>query len=189
LVGLRDGATELPVSLGELSVTVPVHVQGFETYPPVHFAIDIVPVLSKLGCNSGGGHGRASGPNGVKLSGFGFCPTGDFDAIAKQARGRRVFPSSPARSLILAKPSGGIPHGGGVRLSKDSLDYQLLYHWIDQGMPVGNEQAAKIVSLRVSPQERELAAGGEQQILATAVYSDGSLRDVSAAALYATNAP
>src|SRR5262249_32735844 len=82
-----------------------------------------------------------------------------------------------------------VPHGGGVRLSKDSLDYQLLYHWIDQGMPVGDEKAARIAGLRVSPQERELAASSEQQILATAVYSDGSLRDVSSAALLSTNAP
>ena len=38
-------------------------------------------------------------------------------------------------------------------------------------------------------QERELAAGVEQQILATAVYSDGTLRDVTAASLYSGNAP
>ena len=185
----RDGVTELTVSAGGLSIQTPVRVQGFDHYPPVHFAIDVVPILSKLGCNSGGCHGRASGQNGFKLSVFGFDPVGDYDAIVKQARGRRVFPSSPARSLILAKPSGGVPHGGGVRLAKDSLDYELLAQWLDQGMPVGDEKAARLVGLRVSPPERELAAGGQQQILATAVYSDGSLRDVSSAALYSGNAP
>ena len=189
IVGERDGATGLTVSAGGLSVKTPVRVEGFEHYPPVHFAIDVVPILSKLGCNSGGCHGKASGQNGFKLSVFGFDPAGDYDAIVKQARGRRVFPSSPARSLILAKPSGGIPHGGGVRLAKDSLDYQLLVHWVDQGMPVGDEKAARLVELRVSPAERELAAGGEQQILATAVYSDGGLRDVTSAAHYSSNAP
>ncbi|MGE5191796.1 MAG: DUF1549 domain-containing protein [Deltaproteobacteria bacterium] len=189
IVGELDGVTELTVATGGLSVRTPVRVQGFEQYPPVHFAIDVVPILSKLGCNSGGCHGKASGQNGFKLSVFGFDPRGDYDAIVKQARGRRVFPSSPARSLILAKPSGGIPHGGGVRLAKDSLDYQLLYHWVDRGMPVGDDKAPRLVGLRVSPQERELAAGGEQQILATAIYSDGTLRDVSSAALYSGNAP
>jgi hypothetical protein len=189
IVGQRDGATELTVSAGGLSVKAPVSVQGFERYPPVHFAIDIVPILSKLGCNSGGCHGRASGQNGFKLSVFGFDPAGDYDAIVKQARGRRVFAPSPARSLILAKPSGGVPHGGGVRLPKDSLDYELLAQWVDQGMPVGDEKAARLVSLHVSPRERELAAGSEQQILATAIYSDGTFRDVTSAALYSGNAP
>lgn len=189
LVLQRDGVTELTVSAGGLSLQTPIRVQGSNHYPPVHFALDVVPVLSKLGCNSGGCHGRASGQNGFKLSVFGYDPVADYDSIVKQARGRRVFPSSPARSLILSKPSGGVPHGGGVRLAKDSLDYQLLAQWIDQGMPVGDEQAARLVGLRVSPLERELAAGGEQQILATAVYSDGRLRDVTSAAIYSGNAP
>lgn len=189
LVGLRDGATALTVSAAGLSVTAPVRVRGFEQYPQVHFASDVVPILSKLGCNSGGCHGRASGQNGFKLSVFGFDPLADFDSIVKQARGRRVFASSPEQSLILTKPSGGVPHGGGVRLAKDSLDYQLLYHWVDQGVPVGDATAPRLVGLRVSPLERELLAGSEQQILATAIYSDGSFRDVSAAAFYTGNAP
>ena len=189
IIGLHDGATALTVSAGGLTVKVPMRVQGFDYYPPVHFAIDVIPILSKLGCNSGGCHGRASGQNGFKLSVFGFDTAGDYDAIVKQARGRRVFPSSPASSLILAKPSGGLPHGGGVRLATNSLDYQLLYQWIDQGMPVGDANAARLVGLTVSPQERELASAGQQQILATAVYSDGRLRDVSSAALYSSNAP
>jgi hypothetical protein len=189
IIGIHDGATGLAVSAGGLSVKTMVHVQGLDQFRPVHFAIDIVPILSKLGCNSGGCHGRASGQNGFKLSVFGFDPVADYDAIVKQARGRRVFPSSPASSLILAKPSGGVPHGGGVRLARNSLDYELVYQWVDQGMPVGEANAARLVGLRVSPQERELAAGAEQQILATAVYSDGNLRDVTSAALYSGNAP
>ncbi|MBI3860578.1 MAG: DUF1553 domain-containing protein [Planctomycetia bacterium] len=189
LVGQRDGLAVLTVSAGGQSVQKEVRVLGFDRYPPVHFALDIVPVLSKLGCNSGGCHGKASGQNGFKLSVFGFDPVADYDAIVKQARGRRVFPSSPIRSLILAKPSGGVPHGGGVRLARDSLDYQLFAEWVDQGMPVGDESAARLTGLRVSPQERELAPGGQQQILATALYSDGSQRDVSSAALYSGNAP
>lgn len=187
--GQRDGVTELAATLGNLSVKIPVRVQGFDRYPPVHFAIDVIPILSKLGCNSGGCHGRASGQNGFKLSVFGFDPAADYDSIVKQARGRRVFPTSAQRSLILAKPSGGVPHGGGVRLAKDSLDYQLLSEWLVQGMPVGEDHAARLVGLEVSPQERELSAGTEQQILATALYSDGSRRDVSSASLYSGNAP
>ena len=189
IAGKRDGVTRLSISAEGVSVETQIRVQGFDHYPAVHFALDVVPIFSKLGCNSGACHGRASGQNGFKLSVFGFDPAADHDSIVKQARGRRVFLSSPARSLILAKPSGAVPHGGGVRLQKESLDYQLLAQWIDQGMPVGDEKAPRLVGLRVAPHERELAAGGQQQILATAVYSDGSLRDVSTAALYSGNAP
>jgi hypothetical protein len=188
-IGLHDGTTELAISAGGLALKTKVRVEGIQDARPVHFGLDVVPILSKLGCNSGACHGRASGQNGFKLSVFGFDPAGDYDAIVKQARGRRVFPSSPSSSLILAKPSGGVPHGGGVRLPKNSLDYELLSQWVDQGTPVGDAKAARLVGLRVSPQERELAAGAEQQILATAIYSDGSFRDVSAAALYSGNAP
>lgn len=189
LVGIGDGATMLTVSAGGKSVTTSVQVRGFAEYPKVHFGSDVVPVFSKLGCNSGGCHGRASGQNGFKLSVFGFDPGADYDAIVKQARGRRVFPGSPSNSLILTKPSGRAPHGGGLRMSENSLDYQLLYHWIDQGMPVGDETGPRLTRLSVSPTEREMLPGGEQQILATAFYTDGSVRDVSLAAAYSSNAP
>jgi hypothetical protein len=189
LVPRHDGLTPMTISVGGQSVRTTVHVRNIDDSAPVHFALDVVPVLTKQGCNSGGCHGRASGQNGFKLSVFGYDPLADYESIVKQARGRRVFLSSPGRSLMLTKPSGGVPHGGGIRLAQDSPDYELLARWIDQGMPVGDEQAPRLVGLRVSPEERELTAGTDQQILATAVYSDGSLRDVSSAALYSGNAP
>lgn len=189
LIGRHDGQTTLKVTFDSLTVDKPVRVVGFGQFPAVHFANDVIPILSKLGCNSGGCHGRQAGQNGFKLSVFGFDTAGDYDALVKQNRGRRVFPASPADSLLLAKASGAKPHGGGLRLKRDSLDYDLIYHWIEQGLPVGDTAAPRLVGLRVSPAERETSAGGQQQILATAVYSDGSLRDVSAAAQYSSNAP
>jgi hypothetical protein len=189
LVGKRDGQTELTISAGGLSAKKSVDVRGFAEYPPVHFANDVVPILSKLGCNSGGCHGRQAGQNGFKLSVFGFDTSADYEALVKQNRGRRIFQSSPADSLLLAKASGRVPHGGGLRLKRDSLDYERLFNWVSQGLPVGDAEAPRLVGLRVSPLEREMESGGTQQILATAIYSDGSLRDVSAAAQYSTNAP
>jgi hypothetical protein len=155
--------------------------------PPIHFGNDIVPLFSKLGCNSGGCHGKASGQNGFKLSVFGFDPAADFDAIVKEARGRRVFPGSPNRSLILLKPTAQVPHGGGKRMDVGSRDYGVLLHWLQQGMPIGDDSAPTLVGLNVSPSERVLGFESEQQILATAKYSDGSERDVTDAAAYTTN--
>src|SRR5262249_41682761 len=155
--------------------------------PPVHFANDVTPLFSKLGCNGGGCHGKASGQNGFRLSVFGFDPRADYDALVKEARGRRVFPAAPESSLLLAKPSGRVPHGGGRRLEAGPPDHALLREWVRQGLPVGGG-APRVGGRRVSRAERVLGFGDDQQVLATAVFSDGSLRDVTASAGYASNA-
>ena len=86
-----------------------------EAAPPrrFNFENDIVPILSRYGCNSSGCHGKAEGQNGFKLSVFGFDPSADYAALTMEARGRRVFPAAPEHSLLLAKASG--------RCSKDVL--------------------------------------------------------------------
>src|SRR3954468_5273027 len=83
--------------------------------PAVDFRNDIEPILSRYGCNAGGCHGKASGQNGFKLSLFGFDAAYDYDEIVKRARGRRVSVSAPEQSLLLAKATGKVPHGGGRR--------------------------------------------------------------------------
>ncbi len=188
VTGLQEGTTQIRVQVAGHSLEVPVRVAGFASYPKVHFINDIIPVFSKLGCNSGGCHGRAAGQNGFKLSVFGFDPAADYDALTKEGRGRRVVPSSPKQSLLLAKPSALVPHGGGMRLAAESPDHELLLQWIRQGMPWGEPSAPSLVGLRVSPAERVLGIQAQQQILATAVYSDGQERDVTAAAGYGSNA-
>ncbi|MFM7077329.1 MAG: S-layer protein, partial [Planctomycetaceae bacterium] len=73
------------------------------------FDLDVVPVLSKLGCNSGGCHGALAGKGGFRLSLFGYDPAADHGAITREALGRRVDPADPGASLLLAKPSGAVP--------------------------------------------------------------------------------
>src|SRR6186713_3201729 len=86
----------------------------------LNLTTDIVPVLSKHGCNSGGCHGKAIGQNGFKLSLYGYDPEFDYIALVHEGRGRRVSPAAPDDSLLLLKVSGGMPHGGGVRFSTES---------------------------------------------------------------------
>src|SRR5262245_262760 len=116
VAGIKDGTTRLTVRVADQIHELPVVVSGFENYPAVHFANDIVPLLSRLGCNNGGCHGKASGQNGFKLSVFGFDPVADYSALVNEARGRRVSPASPERSLVLRKASAEVPHGGGGRI-------------------------------------------------------------------------
>ena len=167
---------------------LPVCIKDFAEFPPVDFVNDLVPLLSKLGCNSGGCHGKASGQNGFKLSVFGFDPAADFDALVKEGRGRRLFAAEPLSSLLLRKATGLIPHGGGQRVKVGSPDYEVLAAWVRQGAPFEQPGSPTLNHLSVSPRDRVMQTGSQQQILATAHYSDGTTRDVTSAAGYASNA-
>ncbi len=188
LSAVSDGTTRLMVSYGGQRIDVVVRVVDRDTVPPVHFKNDIMPMLSKLGCNSGGCHGKQGGQNGFKLSVFGFDPPADYNALVKEARGRRVSLAAPGGSLLVGKSSNTIAHGGGARTGTGSADHQLLANWVAQGAPWGDDDAAQVVSIRVSPEQRMLRTGDDQQLLVTAVFTDGSTRDVTTAAEYTSNA-
>ncbi len=154
---------------------------------PLHFANDIVPILTRHGCNAGGCHGKATGQNGFRLSLFGFDPDFDYAAIVKEARGRRIFPAAPEESLLLRKPSGRMPHGGGRRLAADEEDYQVLLRWIRQGCPVGDPDAPTLVGLEVAPAEGVLDRHATERLTVRARYSDGGVRDVTPHAQFQSN--
>ena len=101
---------------------------------PVYFATDIVPILTRLGCNGGGCHGKASGQNGFKLSLLGFEPEFDYESLIGDARGRRLFPSNPEKSLILLKATGRLPHGGGRVMNESGDDYMTFVRWVERGL-------------------------------------------------------
>src|SRR5690349_1118691 len=101
----------------------------------VSFRNDVQPILTRAGCNSGACHGAAAGKNGFKLSLRGYDDEGDFRAITRSAIGRRILPEDPASSLFLLKPTGAVPHKGGVRLAVDSPEYRILVDWIASGTP------------------------------------------------------
>src|SRR5579872_4251596 len=129
-----------------------------------NFENDIIPILSKFGCNTSACHGKAEGQNGFKLSVFGFDPAADYAALTQEGRGRRVVPSVPERSLLLTKASGGVPHGGGVRIPRSSDEYKTLYDWIETGIDFGSPDDPRVVSIAVTPRERELQAQETQAL-------------------------
>ncbi len=164
-----------------------VNVEGVAHQIPINFKNQIAPIFTKLGCNSGGCHGKASGQNGFKLSLLGFYPEDDYEFLVKEARGRRVFPSSPGESLILTKPTGRSPHGGGKRMEVDSYEYRILARWIEQGMPYGHEDDPVVTGIQCLPEGRVMDRGADQQITVVATYSDGTTEDVTRMALYEAN--
>lgn len=185
--GLKDGTGSIQAEAAGRTVAIEVTVEGSQAPKKFNFENDIVPLLSKFGCNSSGCHGKAEGQNGFKLSVFGFDPAADFTALSKEGRGRRVFPAAPERSLLLRKISGGLPHGGGVRLAADSLEYATLCDWIAAGLPQGSTDDPHVVAIEVSPAERVLAMGALQPLRVVARYSDGRLADVTSLAKYQSN--
>ncbi len=182
-----DGNALVSVRAGQVASKVPVAVKEFTAGVPVHFANQVVPIFTKLGCNAGGCHGKASGQNGFRLSLLGFEPALDYETLVKEARGRRVFPSAPDASLLLTKATAKVPHGGGKRLDPDSHEYRLIRRWIAIGMPVGKPADPKVEQIAIYPGERVLTRGSGQQIVVTATYTDGTTEDVTRWAQYQSN--
>jgi hypothetical protein len=163
-------------------------VQAQESAPSISFVNDVVPVLTKAGCNAGVCHAKAGGgQKGFHLSLLGFESGDDYEHIVKENRGRRLFLSAPENSLLLTKASGKTPHGGGLRIKDDSQGYQILLNWIRQGAMYDGETAPKLLALDVQPGRGTVQRNGEQQLKAVAKYSDGSERDVTEQALFESN--
>ncbi len=160
---------------------------GAEPSRPWNFENDIVPILSRYGCNTSGCHGKAEGQNGFKLSVFGFDPDADYAAIVREGRGRRVFPAVAEQSLLLTKASGRVPHGGGIRLRPEHPEYQRLRDWIAAGLPFGSAADPQLVRIEVTPAERQLRPLEAVPLKVTATWTDGRTEDVTALATFQSN--
>lgn len=185
-VPVADGAAEIIASFGPHKAKAVVTVRDRESTRPISFTNEIEPVLSKLGCNSGGCHGKSGGQNGFRLSLLAYQPEADYEYIVTEARGRRVFPAAPAQSLLLRKATGRLPHGGGKRMVPDDDSHQLLTDWIRQGMPYG-AQDPKVVRIEIFPQQRVMDRQSTQRLRVTATYSDGRNEDVTRQVQFQTN--
>lgn len=158
------------------------------TDPPISFVNDVVPVLTKAGCNAGVCHAKAGGgQNGFQLSLLGFEPQEDYQHLVLEGRGRRLFPLDPSRSLLLAKATGDLPHGGGIKIQKDSEDYQTILHWIRSGTPYRSAEDPDLASIEVQPPRGALKQGESRSLKIVAKFSDGTTRDVTSTSLFESN--
>src|SRR5207249_4682171 len=110
---VKPGKTTLLVTAAGQKAVVPVVVKSVAS-PPISFVREVMPVMSKSGCNAGTCHGSAKGKNGFKLSLRGYDPDYDHHALIDDVSGRRFNRADPAQSLMLLKPTGAVPHRGGV---------------------------------------------------------------------------
>jgi hypothetical protein len=186
-----------PVADGQATVTAKtpdgktcqatVLVKDFSNAPPINFTNQIVPIFTKLGCNGGGCHGKQGGQNGFKLGLLGFFPEDDYEFLVKESRGRRINVPAPSKSLLLTKPVGQSPHGGGKRMDVDSDEYRVLSRWIEQGMPFGAADAPTVAAIKCVPEGRVMGRDANQQIACYATYTDGYVEDVTRMTLYEPN--
>lgn len=187
---LADGTAVITALTGnESSVDIPVTVSSFGTQRPVSFPNDVVPQLTRAGCNGGACHGTPKGKNNFRLSLLGFEPRRDYEFLTRESRGRRIFPAVPERSLLLQKASGDVPHGGGVRIQKSSAAFAMLQRWIAEGMVYGPDNDPVVERIDVFPSERVVQRSASQQLMVTAWFSDGSSRDITRIADYKVNQP
>jgi hypothetical protein len=173
------GAATVSAAVGAGHAATEVRVRGSGELGVPSFRNHVLPLLTRAGCNAGACHGALAGKGGLKLSLRGFDPAADHFVLTRQALGRRVDRSEPARSLCLLKPTLTVPHGGGRRLDVDGPDYRLLADWIAAGAPPPRDDDPRIRRLEVLPAAALLRPGDKLQLLVRACYSDGRARDVT----------
>lgn len=198
VAAIDDGGNVLARGAGSARVTATVDGQSTSADVTVvaapadrapGFVYDVLPMLSRAGCNAGGCHAKPEGQNGFKLSVFAFDPRADHRAIVKGDRGRRVFPAAPEESLLLRKATQAVEHGGGQRFEVGSAPHRLLTDWIAGGMPYAHPDDAALVGVDVYPRDRRYRKGATQALAVTARYADGLARDVTALAAFASTEP
>lgn len=188
LRAVADGDAELTARFATLEARVPVTSAHSEQSPAVSFANEVIPVLTRAGCNAGSCHGSASGKNGFALSLFGYDKAGDHRRLTRDLRGRRANPADPESSLMLLKPTGGVAHKGGKRIAEDAAAYATLRDWIGGGATNDLNAAPVLQSIELSPRQIVLVgSGAPQRLVVTARYSDGSDRDVTDLALLSSS--
>ena len=156
---------------------------------PIYFSTDVVPILTRLGCDGGGCHGKATGQNGFKLSLLGFEPDLDFQSLVQEGRGRRISLAAPERSLLLLKATAQVPHGGGRRLDEASDEYRILRDWIALGAPAPSDKDPRLERIELTPRESDLRKNSSLALQVRAYFSDGTSRDVTSQAVYQSNDP
>ena len=147
----------------------------FDPAQPVSLTAQVIPTLTRLGCNTGSCHGKSGGQNGFALSLFGADPRSDRAALMT-----RINKADGPASLMISKPTAQVPHAGGERLVVDSPEYETLLRWVEQegtGEPEAVEP--RLIRLEAVPDRQRLPAGASGRIRVEATWNDGSSVDIT----------
>ena len=185
--GVADGETEMEISFLGRQIKVPIRIGDTQKIAPPSFRQDIIPILTKAGCNSGACHGKMAGQNNFRLSLRGYAPEWDHEWLTSEFNSRRIDFSHPEDSLMLLKPAGRVLHEGHQRFTESSRSYRVLRDWIAARGPGPDTNEVDAARLEVLPGDRMLRIGDTQQLLVRAHYPDGRVRDVTWLAQFVSN--
>jgi len=178
----QNGATSVKISFLGKTAELPANVSGMNVALKPDYVRDVMPIMSKLGCNAGTCHGAKDGKAGFKLSLRGYDPVYDVLAFADDLSSRRANVASPEHSLMLLKASGSVPHEGGQLTVPGELYYESLKAWIGQGAKL-DMKTPRVTSIELSPKNPVIERiGGRQQLRVIARYANGYVKDVTAEA-------
>lgn len=170
-----------------IAALLPGGLHAADEHPPVpSFNDDVIPVLTRFGCNMGACHGKLAGQKGFKLSLRGYAPEQDYESITREGRGRRIVPGAPEQSLLIRKAVGAVPHGGGARFAEDSPAAKVLIDWIRAGMPGPKSDEPALVAVDITPKLQQAKVDDKTQMKVVAKYADGRERDVTWLTQFAT---
>lgn len=183
-----DGESTLAAKWNGLAAESTIKVERSTVPKSVSFHLDVMPVITRAGCNTGSCHGAARGKDGFRLSLFGFDPVGDYERITKEIGIRRINMARPDQSLVYLKSVGKVPHSGGKRMEPDSEYAKTLLAWLNAEAKLDAETPPTCTSVDLYPKQAVLEGeGAAQRLVAVAHYSDGTTRDVTSLAAFTTN--
>jgi hypothetical protein len=177
---------KLAVVIAIAATAAPVRAGDGEV--PVSFRREVVPLLTRLGCNAGACHGTPSGKNGFRLSLRGYDPALDLASLTRDATGRRIDPLTPDGSLMLLKATAQIPHEGGRRVQPHDDAYAVLRRWIGEGGRDDSAATPRLAHVEITPPAAtadESVTSTQLQVLAS--FTDGTRRDVTHLARFSVN--
>lgn len=181
-----DGETAISASHDDMRAVIKIKVEKTREPAAISFANHVIPVLTKLGCNSGACHGALAGKGGMKLSLRGYDPESDHFVLTRQANARRVNRQEPHKSLMLMKPTLALTHGGGLKLDVKSPEFRVLANWIADGAPGASKKDAALERIEAFPPRATLAKQDQLQVIVRATYSDGRREDITRLAKYSS---
>jgi hypothetical protein len=182
-----DGETIITATVNGKSAIARVRVTRAKDASPPNFRNEVMPILTRAGCNSGACHGALAGKGGLKLSLRGYDPETDHFVLTRQASARRVDRSEPAKSLALLKPARTLPHGGGTRIPAGSWQYHVLHDWIGGGAAGVSPDDASVTRIEVLPRAAALKPKDATRLVVLAHYSDGRIVDVTRLAKFVSS--
>jgi WD40 repeat protein len=163
-----------PAPLTDVAVVAKPNGEGHADY-----IRDVMPIISRLGCNAGTCHGAKEGKNGFKLSLRGYDPVYDVAAFTDELASRRVNVASPDDSLMLLKATGSVPHVGAQLVKPGEPYYDIIRSWIAGGAKL-DLSSPRVAKIEIGPLNPTVAKPNEQQqFRVTATYGDGFSKDVT----------